>query len=255
VIATGGSKSEWFGVDGNRERTFASGETQTVTVRVKMPADAPAGNYPFRLRAVAVNDPDNDHVEGPATTAKLGPPGETKKKPMLWLWILIGALVVIAIMAALFFMMRPRKAEAPTNNVTEATPTPAPAPVAEPPKPAPPAAPSDRLNEGQLLKGAGSAAIVSKNGFFRAVMQSDCNFVVYNPPRALWASGTNGRGSACSAIMQGDGNLVVYTESGQPVWASGTQGNPGAFVVIQDDGNLVIYNAGRALWASNTVVR
>jgi len=24
---------------------------------------------------------------------------------------------------------------------------------------------------------------------------------------------------------------------------------------MQDDGNLVIYSAGRALWASNTVVR
>jgi hypothetical protein len=55
--------------------------------------------------------------------------------------------------------------------------------------------------------------------------------------------------------MQGDGNLVVYTQDGVPVWASGTQGNPGAEVVMQDDGNLVVYSSGRALWASNTVVR
>jgi len=239
VVQTGGSKAEWFSVDGNRERTFAAGETQTVTVRAKFPSDAPQGDYPFRLRAIAVNDPDNDHAEGPVTIARLGPatPHEDRK-PRWWLWILIGVLVILAILAALYFMLRSGGSD---------TPRPAKAPAT--------AAHGDRLNNGQSLKGAASQEIVSKSGFFRAVMQNDCNFVVYNPPRALWASGTNGRGAACNVVMQLDGNLVVYTEAGQPVWASNTSGNPGAEVVMQDDGNLVIYAAGRALWASNTVVR
>jgi len=153
-------------------------------------------------------------------------------------------------------MMRSKPSPGPDKAPTTAVATPpTAAPPPEAPKPVVAAAPADRLSIGQSLKGAGSEAIISKNGFFRAVMQGDCNFVVYNPPRALWASGTQGRDSACTAIMQGDGNLVVYTQGGAAVWASGTQGNPGAEVVMQDDGNLVIYSAGRPLWASNTVVR
>jgi hypothetical protein len=254
VVLSGGSKTEWFSVDGNRERTFASGESQTVSVTVRVPADVPAGEYPFRLRVIAVNDPDNDHAEGPMTVAKLGPPAPIGKRMPIWPWILIGLVVVIAIAAALYFIMRsnpspgPVKTATPTVDTSPATPVPA-------PKPAVAAAPADRLSTGQTLKGETSDAIVSKNGFFRAVMQTDCNFVVYNAPRALWASGTQGRGSGCFVAMQGDGNLVVYTQGGVPVWASGTNGNANAEVVMQDDGNLVVYAGGRALWASNTVVR
>ena len=258
VVLSGGSKTEWFSVDGNRERTFASGESQTVSVTVRMPADVSGGDFPFRLRVIAVNDPDNDHSEGPMTIAKRGPPAPIGKKPLIWPWIAIAIVVVILIAVGLFFMMRSNPSSGPVKTATVAVDT-SPATPVPTPEPAPPpvvaAAPADRLSPGQRLKGAGSEAIISKNGFFRAVMQGDCNFVVYNPPRALWASGTQGRDSACTAIMQGDGNLVVYTQGGAAVWASGTQGNPGAEVVMQDDGNLVIYSAGRALWASNTVVR
>ena len=247
VKIAGSSKAEWFTIEGDRERTFDPGETQTVTIRVSFPPDVPAGDYPFRLRAVAVNDPDNDHAEGPMTTAKLGGAGVVAgKKSLLWLWILIGVVVVVIIAAALFFMLRSNKPEAPTGKGTPATSSP-PA-VAIPEK-------RSRLPVGGTLEGVRGDALVSSNGYFRAVMQGDCNFVVYHDPRALWASGTQGRGSACTAIMQGDGNLVVYTQDKVPVWASGTQGNPGADVVMQDDGNLVVYVAGRALWASNTVVR
>ena len=248
VVLSGGSKTEWFSVDGNRERTFASGETQTVGVTVRIPANAPAGEYPFRLRAIAVNDPDNDHVEGPMTIAKLGP-GESAPKPksLLWLWILIGVVVVLLIAGALFFMLRSKTPEAAAGVITPAVPA---------PQAGAPAAPRSRLPVGGTLEGVRGDALVSNNRYFRAVMQGDCNFVVYHDPRALWASGTQGRGSACTAIMQGDGNLVVYTENKVPVWASGTQGNPGADVVMQDDGNLVVYNGGgKALWASNTVVQ
>src|SRR5438128_8725253 len=65
VQVAGSSKAEWFSVDGDRERPFAAGETQTATIKVSIPGDVPAGDYPFRLMVVAVNDPDNDHAEGP----------------------------------------------------------------------------------------------------------------------------------------------------------------------------------------------
>lgn len=107
VVVSGASKAEWFTIDGDRERTFGPGETQTATIRVSFPPDTPAGDYPFRLRAVAINDPDNDHAEGPATTAKLAGAGEViKKKSLLWLWILLGVLAVAAIALALYFILR-----------------------------------------------------------------------------------------------------------------------------------------------------
>lgn len=107
VVVSGASKAEWFSVDGDRERTFAAGETQTATVRVSFPPDAPAGDYPFRLRAVAINDPDNDHAEGPATTARLvGKDVIIEPKRRWWLWILLGVLAALVIALALYFILR-----------------------------------------------------------------------------------------------------------------------------------------------------
>jgi hypothetical protein len=56
-------------------------------------------------------------------------------------------------------------------------------------------------------------------------------------------------------IMQTDGNLVEYwTSSGQACWATNTNGQPGSYATYQGDGNFVVYNGGGdALWASNTV--
>ena len=106
VVVSGSSKSEWFTVDGDRERVFAGGETQTATIRVSFPPDVPAGEYPFRLRVIAINDPDNDHVEGPVTTAKLGGQQTIIPPPSrLWLWILLGVLAAIAIGVGIYFAL------------------------------------------------------------------------------------------------------------------------------------------------------
>jgi hypothetical protein len=105
VVPSGSSKDAWFTIDGDRERTFASGETQTATIKITAPKDVAAGDYPFRLRAVAVNDPDNDHAEGPVATAKVpAPPApEVKKKSLWWLWLLIGLLVLALIGGGVWF--------------------------------------------------------------------------------------------------------------------------------------------------------
>ena len=42
VVPSGSSKLEWFTIDGDRERTFASGETQTATIKVSAPKDVAA---------------------------------------------------------------------------------------------------------------------------------------------------------------------------------------------------------------------
>ena len=124
VKIAGASKEEWFTVDGDRERTFDPGETQTATVKVKFPPEVAQGDYPFRLRAVAVNDPDNDHAEGPMTTAKLGPGRRDGTRSWWWLWILLGVLAVLAIGGGLFYFLGQEKPSPPVENVTVANPTP-----------------------------------------------------------------------------------------------------------------------------------
>ncbi|WP_186645600.1 lectin [Fluviispira vulneris] len=94
----------------------------------------------------------------------------------------------------------------------------------------------------------------SANRCFRLVMQADDNLVIYrnsnNHP--TWASGTNNTGSY-RAAMQGDGNFVIYNSS-KATWASGTYGHHGAWLILQNDGNLVIYkaNSWNPIWASNS---
>ena len=121
-----------------------------------------------------------------------------------------------------------------------------------------------------------SAPIPNQNDY--ATMQTDGNFVLYNPSgTALWATGTAGSGGS-SIEIQDDGNFVLYIEK----WQAGTYAtpSPGPFPVqtcrigsalnapqnllsnqcivsprgqymlyMQTDGNLVIYNL-----ANNTVV-
>jgi hypothetical protein len=120
------------------------------------------------------------------------------------------------------------------------------------------------LSEGQEL--------VSPSGKFRAAMQTDGNFVIYEGTRAIWVTGTNGKALAPYRLaMQTDGNLVVYGSSNQDVslgafgvcragavcnavWASGPRNGTAPFTLImQDDGNLVVYDdTNRAVWVSNT---
>ena len=119
VQVTGSTKAEWFTIDGERERTFGPGETQTATVKVKFPPEVAAGDYAFRLRAVAVNDPDNDHAEGPVTTAKLGGVAVIEKSKW-WLWLLLGLLALIAIGAGIYFAFL-RKDDPPDNQVAVPT--------------------------------------------------------------------------------------------------------------------------------------
>lgn len=98
--------------------------------------------------------------------------------------------------------------------------------------------------------------MVSCDGRYHFVHQTDGNVVLYNSAgRAIWFTGTHGRATS-SLVMQGDGNLVLYAPGGRALWSTGTNRNPGAFLGVQDDGNVVVYSAsGRALWATNTVGR
>jgi len=88
---------------------------------------------------------------------------------------------------------------------------------------APPQASSSQMLAGAVLV-AGSQ-LISPNGKYRAVMQTDGNFVVYSPTRVLWHSRSVGNPGA-RLVMQGDGNLVVYSVANRPLFSTGTAGPP-----------------------------
>lgn len=91
----------------------------------------------------------------------------------------------------------------------------------------------------------------SCDGRFFLAMQGDGNLVLYrNGGPALWSTQTNGT-AGNKAVMQSDGNFVVYDPS-HALFDTGTYGNSGAELVVQDDGNVVVYQGASALWATGT---
>ena len=58
---------------------------------------------------------------------------------------------------------------------------------------------------------------------------------------------------AYTLLMQTDGNLVVYDRSNHPTWATVTDGEPIKYLILQEDGNLVLYKTdGGAAWETQT---
>jgi hypothetical protein len=115
----------------------------------------------------------------------------------------------------------------------------------------------DRLQPNQQLNV--NEELLSPNGRFLLIMQSDGNLVLYTNDaqhRALWSSNTwNTPTKVTHAIMQSDGNLVCYDAGGKAYWSSNTWDHPGAYAVLLDGGGLVVFDAGGAvLWASASTI-
>ncbi len=99
---------------------------------------------------------------------------------------------------------------------------------------------------------------------YYAVMQGDCNFVIYRSRHfvvrnALWSSGTvNAKCENPILINQNDGNVVIYNKgvasAGNALWSTGTNnGSQCYYLIMQDDGNLVLYTTDfKAVWNSGT---
>ena len=100
VQVQGGGKAEWYQVQGEPERPVAAGENQTVTVVAKIPAATPPGQHQIKLRAINLNDPDNDSTDSTAATVTVPAAGPAKPppKPFPW-WILavVGGVLVLVI--------------------------------------------------------------------------------------------------------------------------------------------------------------
>lgn len=126
VQVAGQSKADWFVIDGEAQRNIAAGASETVTVNISVPASESAGDYPFRLRVVAVNDPDNDFADGPATTAHADKTGGGGGGGKAWIWIVVAVLVLLVIGGITAWLLMPPDEPdvAPTETPTEtAAPT------------------------------------------------------------------------------------------------------------------------------------
>ncbi len=136
---------------------------------------------------------------------------------------------------------------------------------------------TDRLHRSQIQASPGNNGFLKKNswllspnGQYYLIMQSDGNLVLYrgSDPNdnqgVIWHTNTyTGQETDSYLAMQDDGNLVVYR--GQPgdysnhVWNSETnRAQCNYYLSLQDDGNLVIYlgsgsndNRG-AIWSVKT---
>lgn len=107
---------------------------------------------------------------------------------------------------------------------------------------------TDTLTAGQKLTSRES--LISKNGAYTLTLQEDGNLVLAARGKAVWASGTDGKG-VLRAEVQKDGNFVLYTAD-KAVWATDTKGKKDAKLVLQDDRNLVLYAADGPAWSSKT---
>jgi len=112
--------------------------------------------------------------------------------------------------------------------------------------------PGGVLDSGRYL--STDEMLVSANGQYRMVVQSDGNLVVYTKDYTpLWGSKTRSSTHPLSLhVQESDGNLVLYDAHMTPFWESDTRSSGPTELIMQDDGNLVLYRVSdyTPLWAS-----
>lgn len=81
-----------------------------------------------------------------------------------------------------------------------------------------------------------------RNGNYKAVMQTDGNFVIYNSNNLEWDSQTFNNNAFLG--MHTNGNLVIYRNRDikSSMWSSNTSGNDGSYLELTNIGCLAIKN-------------
>ncbi|MFV2123613.1 hypothetical protein ACFHWS_03545 [Micromonospora sp. LOL_013] len=209
-------------------------------------------------------------VSRPGTVDDLPP--TRPRRPALLLGALGTVAVVLTIATAVAFVNRPD--EIGPQGAVALTGEPADPGTSDPAAPSPSATPSPTASPAgrnrQAVAATASPAAPAqpatgaiRTGAFvgatRIGSQLNANTTMYAGEYILSPDGRFG------LLMQTDGNLVAYGPSpcGAPRpnicqgpydwWSSKTDGQPGSRVVMQSDGNLVIYRPDDSVaWASNT---
>ncbi|KAJ3161514.1 hypothetical protein HDU88_007319 [Geranomyces variabilis] len=102
--------------------------------------------------------------------------------------------------------------------------------------------------------------LTSQTRVYKACMQTDGNFVIYNVPKkmtALWSTWQhNGLGGGVQGVLNpNDGRFSVIDATGVSTWSSpaGTKVSNRFYMRMQDDGNLLIKDFNEnVLWSSGT---
>jgi serine/threonine-protein kinase len=98
------ASGDWFSIEGEAERDFALGETESYTIKVQVPRTVPAGTYRVRCDAVAEHQPQEVFTIGPTVGLTVAAPSEPRTFP--WWIIAVAAGVVVVIGVVLFVVTR-----------------------------------------------------------------------------------------------------------------------------------------------------
>ena len=103
------SQKGWFTLAGETERDFQPGGTHQFAVRVAVPPGSKPGSYTFRLDAYSVQNPDEDHSQGPSVAFSVSAP-EVKRFP--W-WMVAAAALVLVVGGVVAYVLLARKVKVP----------------------------------------------------------------------------------------------------------------------------------------------
>lgn len=101
------TKTSWLSVAGESERDFGPDATHQFTVQIVVPPGTPPGRYSFNIVVASTENPDEEYAEGPSVAFE-STAAEVRKKPFPW-WILVvvGAVILVGIIAVLLLMRQP----------------------------------------------------------------------------------------------------------------------------------------------------
>jgi hypothetical protein len=110
VVPEANAQKSWFTVV-DPERDAPIGSTQQFTVQVAVPGDVAHGSYRFRLDVADPQNPDELSGEGPWTTLVVpAPPPPPRPLPWRWILIAVGAVVLLAVIGTVAFILTRPKA-------------------------------------------------------------------------------------------------------------------------------------------------
>lgn len=104
------------------------------------------------------------------------------------------------------------------------------------------------LRSGEVL--TPGQKLLSPNGRYQLIYQTDGNLVFYRSSQVLWQTQTSGR-PAGVASMQADGHFCLYSPGNVFYWGTGVHGFTNGKLVVEDGGGLTI--RGKSARSEETV--
>ena len=102
--------------------------------------------------------------------------------------------------------------------------------------------PNESLKPGDFL--------ITKDGLYKFILQTDGNLVLYRDTTPLWASNTLGH-EVYDATIWPNGNFVEES-FGIVYWSTGTAGHIVSKLIVQNDGNVFLRSKWQCTMVTNT---